>query len=212
LAGFAASPLRRALNQALARYEEWERPLRSYRAEEMRRLNKDGFTWDMFDRGLRELAARLQANFDPWVAIHPLVEQLCAAYVAGDGAERAEIRAFAAQRKSLGDVLGRFANQCAARVTCAADGPRVAQALTALAIENCPTDYRDTLMTLADLYVAAEQAGVDPRALFAAASELATDEFTPGGCESMARMLREFHGYSVLRERRGMDGPYGGPA
>ena len=66
-------------------------------------------------------------------------------------------------------------------------------------------------MTLADLYVAAEQAGVDPRPLFAAASELATDEFTPGGCESLARMLRDFHESSVLRERRGMDGPYGGP-
>jgi hypothetical protein len=209
---FAASPLRRALNQALARYEEWERPLRKYRAVGMRRLNKDGFTWDMFDHGLRELDARLRAVSDPWVALHPLIEQLCAAYVAADQAGRAEIRAFAAQRKSLGDVLGRFANQAATRVTCAADGPRVAQALTALAIENCPTDYRDTLMTLADLYVAAEQAGVDPRPLFAAASELATDEFTPGGCESVARMLRDFHDSSVLRERRAMDGPYGGPA
>ena len=39
---FAASPLRRALNQALAHYEEWERPLRKYRAEGMRRLNRDG--------------------------------------------------------------------------------------------------------------------------------------------------------------------------
>ena len=209
---FAASPLRRALNQALARYEEWERPLRKYRSDGMRRLNKGGFTWDMFDRGLRELEASLRAESDPWVALHAVIDELCAAYVDGDNAARAEIRAFAAQRKSLGDVLGRFANQCAARVTCAADGPRVAQALTALAIENCPTDYRDTLMTLADLYVAAEQAGIDPRPLFAAASGLATDDFTTGGCESVARMLRDFHEYSVLRERRGMDGPYGGPA
>ncbi len=67
------------------------------------------------------------------------------------------------------------------------------------------------LMTLADLYVAAEEAGIDPRPPFAAAAELATGEFTAGGCDSVAKMLREFHASSVLRERRGLGGPYGGP-
>jgi hypothetical protein len=66
-------------------------------------------------------------------------------------------------------------------------------------------------MTLADLFVAAEKAGVDPRPLFEAAATMATDEVTLGGCESLRRMLREFKDSATLRERRGIGEPYGGP-
>jgi hypothetical protein len=208
---FDASPLRRDLNVALARYEQWEHPLRRFRSQGMARLNKDGFTWDDLDRGLRELEASLRAKRDPRAELHPLFDLLGATYVDGDAAARTEIRAYLAQRKMLARLLARYANFLAGEIRRADDAPRLERALVAVAIENCPSDYRDTLMTLADLYVAAESAGIDPRPAFAAAAELATDELTPGGCESLARTLREFHASSVLRERRGMSNPYGGP-
>jgi hypothetical protein len=88
----------------------------------------------------------------------------------------------------------------------------VTTALAAVAIDNCSANYRDTLMTLADLFVAAEEAGIDPRLLFAQAASWATDEVTSGGCQSLAAMLRGFHNSSVLRERRQLAEPYGGPA
>lgn len=209
---FDASQLRRDLNVALARYEQWEHPLRRYRGQGMARLNKDGFTWDEFDRGLQVLDASLRARHDPNVQLHPLFQRLAATYLDGDPAARATIRAYVAERKSLGKLLWRYANYLAGLIHRADDVPLLERALVAIAIENCSSDYRDTLMTLADLYAAAEAAGIDPRPAFAATAELATDGLTAGGCQSLARTLREFHASSVLSERRALGNPYGGPA
>lgn len=205
------SQLRRELNVALARYEQWEHPLRRFRSQGMARLNRDGFTWDDLDRGLRELDATLRTKRDPRDELHPLFDRLCRSYIDGDAARRDDLRNYVAERKLLGRLLGRYANFLAGQIQGADDEPLVVRALTALALENCESDYRDALMTLADLYAAAENVGIDPRPAFSMAAEMSTDELTAGGCESLARTLREFHASSVLRERRSMGVPYGGP-
>jgi hypothetical protein len=203
--------LRGAITAALARFETWERPLRSYRGRATPQLNRGEFNWEEFDRGLRELEASLRAAGDPRDELAPLFDALCAEYVETSPAGRAALREFAAKQQKLGDLLWRYANALTRRITTADDAARVTRALAALSIENCASDVRDTLMTLADLFVAAETAGIEPRPLFSAAAEWSTDKFTRGGCESVAAMLRDFHACSVLRERRGLPGPYRGP-
>jgi hypothetical protein len=203
--------LKPTIDQALARFTAWEKPLRRYRAQEYRRLNADGFTWEAYQNGLAKLEAQLALQHDPRGELYPLFERLCAAYSADHDDLRASIRAFAAERKKLGGLLWRFANHLAGRISGEADARLVQHALAALSIENCPANYRDTLMTLADVYVAAENAGIDPRPLFAEAAVGSTDEVTAGGCESLAAIMRDFHASSVLRERRAMGTPYGGP-
>jgi hypothetical protein len=208
---FAASPLARALDAKIARYVQWEKPLRSYRGQKMRRVNEGGLSWEEFDRELTELEASLVAKYDPRGELHPLFGQLCDSYLGGDGATRDAMRAYVAERKTLGELLWRYANSLGCALRQAEDEALLQRALIAVAIENCASDYRDTLMTLADLYVAAEEAGLEPQSAFDAAAALAADDATPGGCESLARMLGGFHESSVLVERRGMRRPYGGP-
>lgn len=201
----------RELDAALRRYGAWERPLRRYRAEEYRRLNAHGFTWEAYQDGLAQLEAQLAAEDDPRAELHPLFERLCAAYVAAGDERRQEIRAWVAERKRLANLLWRYANHLRHRLANADDANLAKRALLALAIENSSANYRDTQMTLADLYVAAETAGIDPQPLFTTAAAWSTDELTAGGCTSLAAMMREFHASSVLRERRAMAEPYGGP-
>lgn len=211
---FSASPLARELDRALARYTQWEHPLRRYRAQNYGRLNKGGYTWEDYHWGFAELEQQLRAEFDPRSRLDPLFVQLCAAFIASDAAAREQIRQFVADRKSLGQLLWRYANRLSTELVSA--GPHAAmlleRALAAVTIENCGANYRDTQMTLADLFVAAEQASIDPRSAFAAAAARATDDVTPGGCISLAVLLREFHAASVLVERRALGVPYGGPA
>jgi hypothetical protein len=144
--------------------------------------------------------------------LHDLFTHLCDAHIKGDEPQRSRVRAFIAERSKRGQLLWRFANRLTARVRAPEDAGLVTTALAAIAIDNCSANYRDTQMSLADLFVAAEQAGVDPRPLFEQAAEWATDELTPGGCESLAAMLRGFHDSPTLRERRMLAEPYGGPA
>jgi hypothetical protein len=203
--------LRGAITAALARYEAWERPLRAYRGRATPQLNRGEFNWVEFDRGLRELEASLAAQGDPREELAPLFDSLFAEYAATSDAGRAAWRDFAAKQQKLGDLLWRYANALTRRLEKVDDAPLVTRALAAVSIEDCASDVRDSLMTLADLFVAAEAAGIDPRPLFDTAAQWSTDEFTRGGCESVAAMLREFHDCSVLRERRGLPSPYGGP-
>jgi hypothetical protein len=203
--------LSQELDRALARYIQWERPLRRFRAENYRRLNQDGYTWEIYQEELAELEDRLADEKSPHAMLRRLFDQVCAAFIVAGADQQATIRAFVAERKALGLLLWRFANYLTHRLSVGINAPRVATALAAIAIDNCSANYRDTLMTLADLYVAAESGGIDPRPLFAAAANWATDEVTPGGCESLAAMLRDFHESSVLRERRLLGEPYGGP-
>ncbi|HYO24874.1 MAG TPA: hypothetical protein VEQ85_07985 [Lacipirellulaceae bacterium] len=208
---FDASPLRHQLTAALARYEQWERPLRKYRGQNTGRLNRGDFTWEQFDSSLRELEASLRAVHDPRSELHPLFAQLCAEFAAASPAQRDAMRAFVARQQKLGGLLWRYANHLAGSIASTGDAGLLPTALAAVALENCAADFRDTLMTLADLYVAAESAGIDPAAAFRQASSWATASPTPGGCESLAHMLREFPASSVLAERRGLPTPYGGP-
>ena len=205
-------PLWRDVHAALVEYNAWELPLRRFRAENYRRLNRDGYTWESYQQGLAELETQLAAVHDPHAALHPLFRELCAAYIAADDARRAAIRAFCAREKKLGPLLWRYANRITCELETAHDQELVRTALAAVAIDNCSANYRDTLMTLADLFVAAESAGIDPGPLFVEASLCATDEVTSGGCESLASMLHDFYKSPTLRERRGMHQPYGGPA
>lgn len=205
----ALPELRAALDAILARYEKWEAPLHRFQAENFGRLNRDGYTWDQFERGLRELEASLRARYDPNPELSRLLDRLCAAYLGCDSGGRAEIRTCAAERKNLAGALRSYASDLAARIRRPEDAPILRRALAAISIENCGSDYRDTSMILADLYVRAEEVGIDPKPLFEAAGDLSTDAPTPGGCESLAGVLRRFESHAVVRERRAMGRPYG---
>jgi hypothetical protein len=204
--------LLRRLAAAFRRYDAWERPLRRFRAENYGRLNRDGYTWEKYQQEAEDLEAQLAAKHDPYADLHELFTQLCRAYVVGSDARRARVRAFVADRSKRGQLLWRFANRLARRVQSPEHAELVTFALAAIAIDNCSANYRDTLMTLADLFVAADQAGLNPQPLFEQAAAWATDELTPGGCISLTATLRDFHHSSTLRERRLLAEPYGGPA
>jgi hypothetical protein len=79
--------------------------------------------------------------------------------------------------------------------------PALRLALAAVSIDNCSADYRDTLGVLLKLYAKAEQAGIDPQPPFEAAAALSADSPTPGGCESVAQLIRAVGSRRVFEER-----------
>ena len=90
------------LAAAFREYDAWEQPLRRFRAENYRRLNRDGYTWEAYQHESEELETQLAAKHDPYSELHDLFAQLCESYVAGDDALRARIRAFIAERSKRG--------------------------------------------------------------------------------------------------------------
>ena len=72
----------------------------------------------------------------------------------------------------------------------------------ALSLENCGRDDRDTLITLADLYVSAESLGIAPTHLFMKIAEISSKERPRGGITPVSEILRNFDTYAVVQERR----------
>jgi hypothetical protein len=79
----------------------------------------------------------------------------------------------------LSALLG-YIYTSASRLQSSADGEWLRKGLAAASIENCSVDYRDVLLALAELYVAAEKVGIDPKPHFGAVAELSSSD-TPQG-------------------------------
>ncbi len=78
--------------------------------------------------------------------------------------------------------------------------------MAAVSIENCRQDFRDVLLALADLYVAAEEVGIDPRPEFNAVSRLSSEKKPAGGTTAVSTVLADFYRSAALRERKQKQG------
>jgi hypothetical protein len=90
----------------------------------------------------------------------------------------------------------------AAEIKSPHDVEKLRHGLAAISIEDVRFDYRDTLTSLARLFGAAEDAGIDPMPHFRQTADLSSTEMPKGGGKPVAKMLREFDQYAVLGPRR----------
>jgi hypothetical protein len=131
-----------------------------------------------------------------------LLDELCPAYLEAAPEERAKVRAAASDKNGVLSALLGYAYRAARRIESAEDREWLRRGLAAISIEDCARDWRDVLLALAELYVAAEEAGIRPRSDFTAVSRLSSAEKSRGGNTSLQEILANFHSYGALRERR----------
>lgn len=176
-------------------------PVNRFLEENLRRVNQPGgLTPNEFDRKSREVLERV-GNGE--AGLHTLLDEVCPAYLEAPAVDREAVRAAVQSRRSMPDRVRAYAEMLAKSIRSPQDIDALSAALAAMSIENCASDYRDTLLTLAEIYVRAERAGIDPRPHFDSVAGLSSAEVPRGGSTPVARMLRDFHGYAVLAERRG---------
>ncbi len=124
------------------------------------------------------------------------------AYQAATAQQRAEVRAAARDKAGVPGALLGYVYRAASQIQAPSDGEWLRQGLIAVSIEDCSRDFRDVLLALAELYVAAEEAGIDPRPEFKAVAKLSSREKPRWETTPVSRMLTGFHRYAVLKERR----------
>ncbi len=186
-----------------SRYDEWSRPINEHLQANMMRVNQDGYAWDDLMRENDQVKERQLAAYDPDPPLYIVLDDLCPAYLDATDDWRMHVRTIVAAQSGLPDRVRAYAQKIASRINSAEDEESLRVALAAMSIEDAATDYRDTLSALADIYVRAERAGIDARRSFVDASRLSSTEVPAGGSTPLADVLREFHGYAILQERRG---------
>lgn len=198
------SNLEKQLDELEHSYQEWAKPLDQFTVESLSKVNVvDGYTtsdlWkEMEDRRQQQLLV-----FDPCKNITLLLDQLCHAYLHCSSQEREQIRDAVCKKEGILGVLVSRIRESADHLRSSKNQAALLDGLIAASIENGQTDFRDVLLALAELYVAAEEAGIDPKPHFQAVAQMSSVDACLPDDYSTQRMLAEFHTFAVLRERKG---------
>ena len=193
------------LGQLEARYQTWVDPIDQAMQTLTYRVNRNGYSYADYQRDIQHIRQEQLAKYDPYQEMNAFFDELCSAYLTASSDKRAAIRKAASDRAGIPSGLLGYVYRSATRLRASDGAEWLRRGLVAASIENCCRDWRDALLALAELYVAAEEAGIDPRSEFRAASRLSGAEAVPGGNRSMQQILLQFHRYAVLKERRAKD-------
>jgi hypothetical protein len=190
------------LDELERRYQEWVEPINQAIRECSFKVNRDGYTYADYERDVQRVREQQRAKYDPYQEICEFLDQLCPAYLSATDEQRTEIRAAVSDKNGVLSALLGYVYRAAERIQSPADRDWLRWGLAAVSIENCRKDYRDVLLALAELYVAAERAGLAPQPDFRAVSRLSSRETPRGGTTPVRGILANFHRYAVLKERR----------
>jgi hypothetical protein len=128
-------------------------------------------------------------------------------YINATPSERAEIRLLVGKQGKLNrhfeDLIMKYVREWVIqqlRVT----GKRIwlTRGLVGMSIENSSIDYRDTLTSMAELYTAAEEKGINPKNDFQKISNISSDEIPTGGTTPMKKLMAGIHSSAILHEQR----------
>lgn len=139
--------------------------------------------------------------YEPRKEHEQFFNDLCRDYLDALDEQRAQIRMAVSDKEGVLNCLLGYVYKSARHIHSAADKEWLRIGLAAASIQDCRLDYRDFLLALADLYVSAEEAGLDPRAEFSAVAALSSRETPRGGTTPVSEMLANFHTYAVLGGR-----------
>jgi hypothetical protein len=122
-----------------------------------------------------------------------LYDELCPYYWTATAEQRATIRALFRERQYLAEIAPfDYVRKVVSELQETQDENKLRLGLTALSIEDCKLDFRDTSVALGQLYKAAEDAGINPRPYFAEVAEYSSDQKPSGGNTPMKKMLADF--------------------
>lgn len=194
--------VRERLNELEERYQEWVGPINQIIRECLYKVNRDGYTPADFERDVKRVKDAQLVKYNPYQEMYEFFDELCPAYLGATTEQRAEIRLAVSDKAGVLSALLGYVYRSANRIQSSSDSEWLRNGLAAVSIENCCKDFRDVLLALAELYVVAEKAGIDPKPEFKAVSRLSSREKPSGGTTPVSRMLTSFHRYAVLKERR----------
>ncbi len=203
------------LNDFAAKYKIWwcepfeqfskkykeEHPSRTTKMDEVRNFHKE----------VEEFRNGLQKQYDLPEDIFRFLDENYGVYLTATQEQQIAIRnaiknaTYVDQRGSVShfieDLLTEYADRARKKLRETSDSVWIQRGLVAISLEDCGTDYRDTITQLAYLYIAAQEMGIEPEAEFQAIAKISSHEKPRGGSESMSQMMASTHNSAYYRER-----------
>ncbi len=192
----------RQIQELAIKYRKWIEPVSELTK---RYMHEHNITWQDFDKASeaqKDVLAELRKKDDVSDRITSFLDDNYDLYYTATPEECQKIRESIGVNREFEDFLLSYAQDIANHVESADDVVLLKKGLVALSLENCGRDDRDTWVTLADLYVTAESAGIDPKPLFLEVAKISSKECPRGGSIPLGEVLIDFDTYAVVQERR----------
>lgn len=130
----------------------------------------------------------------PYDKLKGPVEDLCELYLVANSDQRDQIRNILDDKRTILSKLVTYPSYISGFINSPDDVRWLRMGLAAAAIENGRNDWRDTIVSLGPLYLAAEGAGIDPILPFQEVAEISI--------EPVRRILKGFHESAYLASLR----------
>ena len=134
----------------------------------------------------------LTQNPDPTENIHAFLDQEYEAYFNASQEECNAIRASFSINRDFEDLLLGYVYDTVKKLRSTEDVKWLERGLVAASLENSGMDYRDTIVSLRELYKEATVAGIDPNPYFQKAASLASREKPRGGSTPLSDLLESY--------------------
>jgi hypothetical protein len=181
----------------------WDRELE----EERKRLEQSGMGWweslEAIHRRQMDALRGGTAPFD-FRELNELLDELCHLYLSGDEDQRLAIRGLFPGKDRVRKYLHSYVGgRAAPRLSRTGETKWLRLGLAAASIVDQRVDYRDLLICLGALWLAAEEAGIAPARHFSAVAGLSNDEpvYGSGSTRDLLRGFRTSAHLKSIKER-----------
>ena len=176
--------------------EALDQPIREWRDARERALQKsfaqkDGRLAPLMGRLPQAAAAAAGVGAGPRERVFAVFDELCELYARAEPRTCARLRAIVAQREAR-TLLAEYLSHCARVLEQGGRAEWLDRGLAAASLDDQGRDYRDWLMSVGDLYLAANARGLEPRPAFQRLAERSSDEKPAGGPTPTRRTLEHF--------------------
>jgi hypothetical protein len=197
---------KKQLKEIWSEYKNWWfEPLKHFRKEYQEKhgsiFNEEYISAENnFESGLRN-------KNDVLTKFYNFMDNNYLVYINATPKERAEIRMLVGKQGDINyhfeDLIMKYVREWVIKQL-KLTGKRVwlLRGLVAMSIENSGVDYRDTLISLAELYAAAEENGIDPKKQFSKISTISSNEIPTGGFTPMSKLMAGIYSSAILQEQR----------
>jgi hypothetical protein len=189
------------IQELATKYRKWIEPVSELTKSYMREHNITSQDFDTRRAARNEVLTELRKKDDVQGELTAFLDDYYELYYTATPEECRKIRESIAINREFEDFLLSYAQDIANRIH-SDDVVLLKRGLVALSLENAGRDSRDTLITLADLYVSAESVGIDPKPLFIETAEISSKERPRGGTTPLDKTLRNLDTYAIVQERR----------
>ena len=189
------------LAEVHARYDAWNKELARYQKD----LQDSGADlWKAVEAADQRRKEMVQSGECPvdLDKLSEVLDALCGTYLEVDAAQRTAIRGILDDKRTILDYLYGYMGRASRLLGSSKDVRWLRMGLAAASIEDMRVDWRDLLICLGDLYLAAKDAEIRPGRHFREVAELSSTDGRYGQRSTHA-LLRDFHKSGHLRSITG---------